>query len=701
MEDSKGPASMEVQFRSLLTELHDEVSGPRPDLADVRLQPRAGEALLAHALILRARCPSLVANITKGTQASASISVDCERDVLLNMLHFVYRDAIPPSIDASSLLRLREMAIEMAMPALDNAAAAALAAQLSPSLCCEVVGVTAREEARARLAHGSVTPACAALRRSCGAYARSHRQALLACAEFAQLPSTQQIWLFAACHEGYALHALATGDASALPGVPTGELLSFLLAPPFSYAIDGMATEDGAGGDFGGATPLQVSMLRHRWEEASLLLDNGASPHPATDSRRRTLLHTAAESGDTHACAFLASHGGVQLNAVDVDGASALDLAVLNEHAAVASALRERGARSTLSRDGGSLAHHLAASGKATALALMLLSTEALELPNGAGLTPLHLATLHGQRAAVTVLIDARADVNSIAPLRHIGGGDSSAGGGPNAALGRGAVGTPLHLACRRGDAALCELLLERGANVGCPAGDHAEMPLHVAAAHPQVSRHLLQAGAGLDDVDGSGYTALQHAAVCAAPLAACRVLLDAGARPNTTDYLFKHTPLHRLCEAGGGAGCGQSEALEVLYLFVNHGAPLNAQDKLGNTPLHLAVFRGHGLLALGLVACGASPGVPNFEGICALSLPPPNGEFSRGAQPATKELRTAMLARIAQTLPWLPDHLSDACQVRGHRLRPSAHSLSVDGRQATAGRQHARRRAPCASGPA
>ena len=55
-----------------------------------------------------------------------------------------------------------------------------------------------------------------------------------------------------------------------------------------------------------------------------------------------------------------------------------------------------------------------------------------------------------------------------------------------------------------------------------------------------------------------------------------------------------------------------------MLFLLHRHGAGLNAQDKHGNTPIMYAAFKGHDLLALALVAGGASPNVPNNDGICA-----------------------------------------------------------------------------------
>ena len=641
------PSSYERDFLDLLGKrLWGE--GPSSELADCSLQPRSGSPFHAHRLVLQARCPYLASMVAATSAQSPSTQLDCEREELLSVLRHLYADELPTQVDAAALLRLRSVAQEFALPALDDAVSSVLAQQLIPSLCCDLLREIGREEARARLAHSAAAPTCAALRRACSEYAAQCPSEMFECEAFQHLPAAQQVWLFATCFEGRELHVFAEGLPAALTS-SAEELLHALLAPPFSCAIDGLPMAQ-PGGAIAAVTPLQTALTKHNWRGATLLLDAGASPQPTNATGGRTLLHVAAEAGDAQVCTYLAQRGSAPVNAVDADGYSPLDLAVLHEHASATTALRERGALSRYSKEGDSLLHHLATSGRAVSLRL-LLSADNVDAPNEAGLTPLHLATFAGQSESARPLLEARADLHKMA-----------SGGG--ARFGGRVLGNALHLACRRGEEALVLLLLEHGANVASKVSATGEAALHLAAPYPPVARLLLLGGAGVEPREGAGPTPLQHAVVApTAALECCRILLDAGARSNTADFVLKQTPLHRLCDQPVGVE-EDYKALEVLFLLHRHGAGLNAQDKHGNTPIMYAAFKGHDLLALALVAGGASPNVPNNDGICALSSLPPKQEALRGARAVSRELRGSMLARIAQPLPWLPDHMMDHCQV-------------------------------------
>ena len=570
------PSTLAADFLKYLRISFDPSAGALGPHTDISLQPRDGDSVRAHLLVLLARCSHLAELLAASSASTKTMRCDCERVELLGVLTWIYLDELPPSAPPSTLLRLRALALEWSLESLAIAASGALARALDAELCCELLRETAREEARARNSEHQPPATCLALRQACTAHAMSVGLATLAaCEPFSRLPPAQQTWLFWQCHDGYALHALAALPADALPAsVDREALLHSLLAPPHSADLDGHASTgvSASGVSYAtGGTPLQAALSAQNWPMASILLDAGASPHPSGLPKQRALLHVLSAGGDAAAVAFLAQRGA-PINALDADGASPLDVAVLAEQPSAAIAVREHGGISALRPDGDSLIHHLAATGRPTPLTL-LLTPDSVDLPNGHGLTPLHLATLNGHVKAAEALLDAGADLNAAAPLLP-----------PPPSGGPGGGGSTLHLACRRGDAELVELLLERGASVTARADGGLPPPLHLAVCDPPTARLLLAAAAAVEDKDSDGRTALHHAVECTSGALlgdTCRVLLEGGARANTSDFLLRHTPLHKLCERGGGG-----EAVGALYALIENGATLNAQVRACTQPL-------------------------------------------------------------------------------------------------------------------
>ena len=125
-------------------------------------------------------------------------------------------------------------------------------------------------------------------------------------------------------------------------------------------------------------------------------------------------------------CGYLAKRGAM-VNASDADGASPLDVAVLNAHPAAATAIREHGGISIYRCDGSSLIHRMAIEGRVDALAL-LVTSESVDVPNAAGWPPLQLACQHGHCEAARILLEARADVHSSMQRSEVGGGRNGSG---------------------------------------------------------------------------------------------------------------------------------------------------------------------------------------------------------------------------------------------------------------------------------
>lgn len=735
------PSTLAEDFLAALSSVFDPARGAIGDVsADVTFatRPAADGAppVKAHRIVLFARCPKLT---LPPADSGMPLRIDCDRDELLQVLHWIYLDQLPTGSSFQTLLRMRTLAQEVFwLPSLDMAASGALARSLGPSSACELLGVLARETSRARNAEGGALPAethAALCQHVAELAAEIGLAAFVKTSAFSQLPSAQQAWLFAKVHGRHALHALAAwpgledspggapppGTESAAAAAEAtanarGEdhtdhvqgsidfdpsaLLQNLIAPPLSCALDGLGSELNVGADAGKSgsaeagecseqTALQVALSRHHWRMASLLLEAGASLHPSDAPRRRTLLHAAAQSGDALVCGYLAKRGAM-VNASDADGASPLDVAVLNAHPAAATAIREHGGISIYRCDGSSLIHRMAIEGRVDALAL-LVTSESVDVPNAAGWPPLQLACQHGHCEAARILLEARADVHSSMQRSEVGGGrngsGTSSGGADGGADGgedgkvdgpdgqRAGVETgvvrflhapPLHLASARGDAEMIELLLSHGASVASRHGGSSALQL-CASIDPNCLRLLLRARASAEERDDEGRTPL-HVAVASAPpliVEGCvRALLENGARADAVETSSKQTAVHWLCER---RGLGRPEAIETLDALVAYGATVNLQDRLGHTPLHLAIFNGHDELAMGLASIGASLNILSKDGCCALSPLPPPQESYPNAKAANRQLRAELLARVTQPEPWLPDGMSDRCQLCSH----------------------------------
>ena len=172
----------------------------------------------------------------------------------------------------------------------------------------------------------------------------------------------------------------------------------------------------------------------------------------------------------------------VDVNAAEVDGATALHWAVRGEEASVVGMLLAAGADGTVA--------------------------------NRYGVTPLSLACLTGNAGIITQLLEAGADANG-----------ATVGGQ-----------TALMTAARTGDVAAVRVLLAHGADVHARDDTHGQTALMWAAAENNagVVDTLVQAGADVHTRTAHGFTAFLFAAR-ARRIAAAQVLLAAGADVNAS----------------------------------------------------------------------------------------------------------------------------------------------------------------------
>ncbi|XP_048486319.1 protein phosphatase 1 regulatory subunit 12A [Plutella xylostella] len=250
---------------------------------------------------------------------------------------------------------------------------------------------------------------------------------------------------------------------------------------------------------------------------------------------------------------------------------------------------RDRGLRCAL--------HYCASSGagvsqqaRANCADRVLMAAPALaDARDADGLTPLHLAVVHGNVPLVQTLLAAGADVNARDDEHH----------------------TVVHWATVCGEVGALRAVLAAGADAATP-DQHGGYPLHYAAqmcGAPAATDHqsrgaalevlravVKEGGARVEVRDADGRTPLLWAA-SAGSAAAVLALHHAGARPDDADR-DGLTALH--CAAARG----HTEALETLVGLC--GARVDVADSHGCTPLHYSAALGHADATAALLQHGA-----------------------------------------------------------------------------------------------
>ncbi|KAJ3555048.1 hypothetical protein NM688_g2789 [Phlebia brevispora] len=169
---------------------------------------------------------------------------------------------------------------------------------------------------------------------------------------------------------------------------------------------------------------------------------------------------------------------------------------------------------------------------------------------------------------------------------------------------------TPLHWACTSGSLDIVRYLLDQKAEVDLQ--DHSgwtSLHIAVSAGHEDITRELLGAGADVRKANDKGLTPLHYAA-SKSHVDIGKLLVARGADINARDKA-NQTPLHRAATIG-------STGFINLLLNPPEGAPktrLNPADRMGNTPLHLAMESAYAEAACLLIEAGADRTRENLDG--------------------------------------------------------------------------------------
>jgi len=165
--------------------------------------------------------------------------------------------------------------------------------------------------------------------------------------------------------------------------------------------------------------------------------------------------------------------------------------------------------------------------------------------------------------------------------------------------------------------------LLAKGADPHL-TGRSALTPLAAAAynGNDRIVAALLAHGVNPDTADSTGKTPILYAAARGfTPVV--RRLLAAGVDAKRA-YGNDLTAL--MWAAGYEDGFGERDALDVIALLLDAGAPIDATDNRGRTALMIAAERGHAAVVQALLTRGADRAVKDKTGLRALDLAT-NGE--------------------------------------------------------------------------
>eukprot|EP01114_Cavostelium_apophysatum_P019842 TRINITY_DN6491_c0_g1_i2.p1 TRINITY_DN6491_c0_g1~~TRINITY_DN6491_c0_g1_i2.p1 ORF type:complete len:953 (-),score=324.01 TRINITY_DN6491_c0_g1_i2:1894-4752(-) len=400
----------------------------------------------------------------------------------------------------------------------------------------------------------------------------------------------------------------------------------------------------------GTQSPLQLAAEKNNKQIVETLVEYGANPN-LPNKKGQTTMHAAAEAGSVELVAYLFEKGG-NISAQDEGGVSLLHVAARKGYCDLVSFMLEKGASCNIQDNGLRTPLHYAAIEGELEVAKILVERGAdLEMADEEGFTPLMSACWKAREAMVQFLLGCKADVEHLDKykrtcvhlcvlrkqleiLAHL------VNAGASLDIINGSGFAPIHVATSKGYDATVEFLVSKGASVGIRDENTKQTALHIAVAgnKPSIIDLLTKAGRGeVDRQDVDAKTPL-HIAATLDNVIPAQLLLKASARLDVHD-LNGDTPLHVACAKGNmemvelfvlnnaSLASKQKDGFQPLHLAVqssnealvtyllSNKADANAKDNSGNTPLHLALMKKHHKIAVLLCENGGSLSIMNGEG--------------------------------------------------------------------------------------
>ncbi|CAB0033789.1 unnamed protein product [Trichogramma brassicae] len=335
-----------------------------------------------------------------------------------------------------------------------------------------------------------------------------------------------------------------------------------------------------------GSTPLHLA-LSHGCKKLNELLLKRYADLNLTNAEGRTPLHVICqrEDDDADLLNMLFEMGEkfnkpIQVDARDEFGYTALHLALIRGHEQMAEWLLRRGADLNLANALRSTPLHLISEGKKDYADLLKTFFEIsdeqtrpvnVDTRDSEGQTPLHYAISHRHKKVFELLLRRNADPN-------LADNDGS---------------TALHTICMADD-----------------DDGWAKMLFEISE---EKNKQVQIDARGMND-----FTPLHHALVNEELREVAELLLRKGAATNLVDREGS-TPLHTVCEYADDED--RVRMLIEISNEENKPVVVDARDKLGRTPLHLALARGNGQVVKYLLKLGADPNLADENGFSPLHV--------------------------------------------------------------------------------